>query len=329
MIVVWRVTERCNLTCPFCAYDRRVERPRREASPRAVIQFAEVLAAYQNETGDPVLVSWLGGEPLLWRPLSALTASLRQLGLRLSVTTNGTALASAVMRSHVLEHYAELTVSIDGLVHFHDRSRGWRGGFATLQRILCTLAAEKRRTGSGPLLRVNVVLMRDNVEQFEELCLEVARWGVDEITFNQLGGNDRPEFFPAHRLRPVDVDLLAERVNTLRPRLAAFGTVLRGGERYLARIRSSAAGERLAVDDCGPGERFLFVSEVGIVAPCSFTTDAYGVPIEELTSWRDIVALPFRFAAARTAKRASACGDCPSTQVFDKFDVAHAESSQP
>jgi len=27
MIVLWRVTQKCNLSCPFCSYDRRVTRP--------------------------------------------------------------------------------------------------------------------------------------------------------------------------------------------------------------------------------------------------------------------------------------------------------------
>jgi MoaA/NifB/PqqE/SkfB family radical SAM enzyme len=320
VIVVWRVTERCNLACGFCAYDRRVERPRADAEPGAVLAFGAALAAYQRRTGDQVLVSWLGGEPLLWRPLAGLTAALTgELGLRVSVTTNGTALASPAVRAHLLEHYSEVTVSVDGFAPVHDRLRGWPGGFATLRRAVAALAADKRRAGRGPLLRANVVLMRDNVADFERLCVELSGWGVEEITFNQLGGNDRPEFFPAHRLRPEDVDRLDRRLDALRARLAPAGTALRGGDRYVERIASSTAGRRLPVYECAPGERFLFVSERGVVAPCSFTGDAYGVPLSELATADDVAALPARFAAARGRRRAAVCDDCPSTQVFDKF----------
>lgn len=321
MIVVWRVTERCNLSCSFCAYDRRVERPRAEASPAAILAFGAALAEHQRAAGDPVLVSWLGGEPLLWRPLAALTAAfVRDLGLRVSATTNGTALASRAVRAHVVDHYAELTVSVDGFAPLHDRLRGWPGGFETLRRAVRALAAEKERAGRGPLLRANVVLMRDNVASFERLCGELASWGIEEITYNQLGGNDRPEFFPAHRLRPSDVEQLGEQVARLRDRLAGLGVRLAGGERYVERIRSSAAGRRLPVYDCGPGEAFLFVSEAGLVAPCSFTGDSYAVAIDELSSAADLAALPGRFAAMRGARPAAACGDCPSTRVFAKFD---------
>jgi MoaA/NifB/PqqE/SkfB family radical SAM enzyme len=321
VIVVWRVTERCNLACSFCAYDRRVERSRRDADPEAVLAFGSTLAAYQRATGDAVLVSWLGGEPLLWTPLEGLTTSfVRSLGLAVSVTTNGTALASSKVRAHVLDHYRELTVSVDGLGEAHDRVRGWRGGFALLRRVVPLLAAA-RSPGRGPRLRVNVVLMRDNVEHFGALCLELATWGIDEITFNQLGGNDRPEFWAEHRLRPSDVRRLEELMPQLRENLAQFGVVLRGSERYVERIRASSTGRRLPVYDCGPGERFLFVSDRGLVSPCSFTDNSLGVSITDLVSADDVTSLPARFASERGRRAPLAvCGDCPSTQVFAKFE---------
>ena len=322
MIVVWRVTERCNLACSFCAYDRRVARSRRDADPASVLAFGSALAEYQRVTADAVLVSWLGGEPLLWSPLERLTRTfVHDLGLRVSVTTNGTALASAKVREHLLDCYSEMTVSVDAVGEAHDRIRGWRGGFAQLRRVVPLLAAARWRD-SSPRLRANVVLMRDNVAGFAELCLELATWGIDEITFNQLGGNDRPEFWAGHRLSPNDVDRFAAHLPELRHALAARGVTLRGGDHYIERIRSSAAGRRLPVRDCGPGERFLFVSEQGTVSPCSFTESSFGVPIAELASGEDVAALPWRFGATRDARPASVtvCGDCPSTQVFAKFE---------
>jgi MoaA/NifB/PqqE/SkfB family radical SAM enzyme len=321
MIVVWRVTERCNLACSFCAYDRRLARSRRDADPEAMLALGSALSEYQHAVGDPVLVSWLGGEPLLWAPLEHLTtAFVNDLGLRVGITTNGTALASERVRAHVLDCYDEMTVSVDALGTAHDDLRGWRGGFAQLQRVVPLLAAKRR--ASRPRLRANVVLMRDNIARFPSLCLELAEWGIDEITFNQLGGNDRPEFWAVHRLTPNDVDRLASELIELRRALAMRGVTLRGGERYVERIRSSALGRRLPVRDCGPGERFLFVSERGIVSPCSFTEDALGAPIAELTSGADVAALPARFGASRASRPPSmaACDDCPSTQVFAKFE---------
>jgi MoaA/NifB/PqqE/SkfB family radical SAM enzyme len=152
-------------------------------------------------------VSWLGGEPLQWTPVWELARTFRaDLGLRVSVTTNGTALASPAVRARLIADFAEVTVSVDGLEPFHDAIRGWRGGWTALARGVRALADETRRAGGGPRLRANVVVMRDNVGQLEPLADALAGWGVEELTINQLGGNDRPEFHRAHRLTPADAD---------------------------------------------------------------------------------------------------------------------------
>jgi hypothetical protein len=52
------------------------------------------------------------------------------------------------------------------------------------------------------------------------------------------------------------------------------------------------------------------------VAPCAFTADEYGVALDDIASLDE---LPMRFVAARGARCANACGDCPSTQFFGKF----------
>ena len=95
MIIVWRVTQSCNLSCPFCGFDRRLDRVRRDADVETVARFGAVLSEYQRATGDGVLVSWMGGEPLLWPPLRELTEHFtRRLGMRVSTTTNGTPLGT-------------------------------------------------------------------------------------------------------------------------------------------------------------------------------------------------------------------------------------------
>ena len=87
MIIVWRVVDRCNLSCPFCAFDKSLGFPRSQTDPAEIIRFAGVLADYQARTGDPVLLSWIGGGPLLWAPLESLTNAVSALGLKVSRNT--------------------------------------------------------------------------------------------------------------------------------------------------------------------------------------------------------------------------------------------------
>lgn len=320
MIVLWRVTQRCNLSCPFCAYDRRMTWPRREADAALVRQFGVVLANYQRETGDSVLVSWIGGEPFLFPPLAELTTFFTDdLGLRVSATTNGTLLSRASVRAHVLDHYEELTVSVDGIDRVQNDLRGWLGGYSALRKSIGKLSESRRRRGCGPRLRANVVLMRQTIGDFEKLCGELGEWGIEEITFNQLGGRDRPEFFAAHRLLPEHSAWLVGEIAPLRARLARLGVRLQGSHGYISRIDASARDVTIPILDCHPGEQFLFVNEMGLASPCHFTTQDYGVPVAELVSARDLLGLPGRFAGARRGRRPACCEDCHSTRVFDKF----------
>lgn len=282
MIVLWRVCDTCNLSCPFCAYDKRLTIPRHEADPEQVARFIDLLGDWRRTSGQPILLSWLGGEPLLWRPLAQLTEHALRHGLDLSLTTNGTTLGSPKVREQLVRAYREVTVSIDGPASFHDGMRGWDGAFDKLARYVPALAAERRAAQSPLKVRANIVLMRDNLSFFEELCRTLAGWGFDEISFNQLGGRDRPEFYPGHRLHAADVAVLSGLLPRLRLELAEKGTVLVGSAAYLGRIADSVAGRLLPIRDCRVADEFLFIDEAGRIAPCSFTPEHFGVSVDTM-----------------------------------------------
>jgi MoaA/NifB/PqqE/SkfB family radical SAM enzyme len=319
MIVLWRITERCNYACGFCAYDRRLSGLRREASPTEALRFGRLLTEFGQKTERPVLLSWLGGEPLLWPHIFPTSRALRSDGLAISATTNASTLHREPVRHAILENFAELTVSVDADEAQHDLLRGMRGAWMRARDGITCLDQERRRSGSPLKLRANVVLMRSTLPHFSELCDDLADWGIDEITFNQLGGRDRPEFYPAERLRPEDVGMFKDHVAGLQDRLSKRDVRLCADDRYLDRFGASAANAPLTASDCGLGEDFLFIDERGTIAPCSFSTGDYGVPISEIRTVADLAALPGRFAGRHAKERCATCADCPSTQVFGKF----------
>jgi MoaA/NifB/PqqE/SkfB family radical SAM enzyme len=319
MIVLWRITTRCNYACGFCAYDRSVGGVREDVAPGEAARFGHLLGQWAQALGRRVLLSWLGGEPLLWRPILPLSAALAGSGLRISATTNGSALHRPEARAAILKNFAELTVSVDGPAGIHDRLRGEASAFARVKHGVERLVAERRASGSSLRLRANVVLMQETRPHFASLCEELSDWGVDEITFNQLGGRDRPEFFPAQRLQPADIAALSAELPDAVRRLAARGVRLCADPLYLRRLHASAVGEPLAVGDCELGRDFLFIDERGRVSPCSFSGDDYGVPLSSLRTVADIDQLHDQFVAVDAARRCTACNDCPSTQRFAKF----------
>ena len=223
------------------------------------------------------------------------------------------------MRARILSDFAELTLSVDGTAERHDQLRGAPGSFARIEQSVRALIAEREQSGARLKIRINTVMMRQTVSNFRELCLTLADWGVDEITFNQLGGRDRPEYFPVHSLRPNDVAQLRAMIPALFHDLEQRGVLLYGSELYLDRIAASSKGEPLPVADCKPGEDFYFVDEQGTIAPCSFTTASYGVNVSELKTVADVEGLQGKFNEMRLLRRSKECDDCPSTQIFGKF----------
>ena len=232
-------------------------------------------------------------------------------GAGVALVWTGTVLLGALA---LTESFAELTVSLDGPETLHDRLRGASDAYARVRDGVRALVAERQAAGAPLRLRANVVLMRDTLPHVADLCETLADWGMDEITFNQLGGRDRPEFFPAQRLQVSDVQTLSALLPDLLARLSTRGVRLCADGLYLHRLHASAAGVLLSVPECQLGREFLFVDEHGIIAPCSFSGADYGVPIASVRTIGDIDQLHARFRAAEAARRCAACNDCPSTR---------------
>jgi MoaA/NifB/PqqE/SkfB family radical SAM enzyme len=325
LVVVWRVTAACDLGCWFCEYNRHLRRSRRSVAAEEVINFGRVLAEYAAASGRPVLVSWLGGEPLAWPPLVAAGQRLHDdFGLALGLTTNGWQLGRPGLIQHLAETYAEITMSVDGPPAQHDSGRGAPGLSARLRQAVSELREMRQRRGRGPRLRANTILMRSNVRDLEALCQALAEWGIEEVSFNTLGGQPPGPHYRRERLRPEDTAWLCAALPAIQQRLQARGLRLLGAARYLGRVSDTAAGVPAPVADCHPGVEFLFVDEAGRAAPCAFTSAGYGVPITELRTAQHLDELPARFATLRQQALLAACQDCHSTQVFGKFDWPEA-----
>lgn len=325
MIVVCRVTTRCNLACGFCAYDRRLGFARTSIDEAAVDHLIGLLQAHQNAHPQRVLLSWLGGEPLLWPRWQHWSRRARETGIEVSATTNGSTLHRPDVRAAILEDFSELTISVDALGITFDELRGWPGGFERACAGIATLVDERDHNGARLLLRINVVLMRRTVSVFAALARHLDALGVDEISFNLLGGRDRPEFHAREALTPDALDEFLEQLPGLRAKLDL--RVL-GDAGYGARLSAANRGSRWPVTDCHPGEQFLFVDEHARVAPCAFTGDELGVPVHELECLED---LPARFREVRAGARPQICSACPSTQLAGKFagvDLSHTTSAR-
>ena len=319
-VIVWRITQSCNMKCRFCSYSTQVERLRSDADEREIERLCAVLGEYKRETGEEMLVSWIGGEPFLQKNLIAFSKTLHNSGIDVAATTNGLLLGDGNLRRGICENFSEIVFSLDSFRDCNDDVRQCPGHFDTVSENIRGLDKLRRETGSSLKIKVNTILMRRNASSFEEFCEYLRGIGVDEVTFNQLGGFDRPEFYGDNRLSEEQARELCERLPEMQKRFSEKGFIVRGSSKYLERILKTARGERISIGECMPAEWFWFINENGFISPCSYTSYEYKFDTKEIRSVGDFARAEEFFRLCRKNSRSKWCDDCYCTQVYDKFE---------
>jgi Fe-coproporphyrin III synthase len=123
-VVVWNMTQRCNLKCVHCyarsediCYDN-------ELTHDQALAMMDDLADF----GVPVLL-FSGGEPLVHPKLTEYAQYAVSKGMRAVISTNGTLITkekATVLKQIGLSYVG---ISLDGLEQTHDRFRGVKGSF--------------------------------------------------------------------------------------------------------------------------------------------------------------------------------------------------------
>lgn len=139
-VVVWNVSRTCNLRCSHCYSDSEARRYPGELTFEQGKALLDDLAAF----GVPaVLLS--GGEPLARKDVLDLAAYGRSLGLKFTLSTNGTLIDAATAARIRRLGFAYVGISIDGIGATNDRFRGVAGAFERALRGVraCKAAGQK------------------------------------------------------------------------------------------------------------------------------------------------------------------------------------------
>jgi uncharacterized protein len=136
------VAQKCNLGCTYCYAQEGDFGGAAVSMPLATALASVDLLLSDAGPGDRVNLAFMGGEPLLNRPVlqaattyAARRARERGTTLTFSLTTNGTLLTEE--DGEFLEaHGFAVTISLDGVGEVHDRLRPCKGGQGSYERIL-------------------------------------------------------------------------------------------------------------------------------------------------------------------------------------------------
>lgn len=123
-VVVWNMTQRCNLRCIHCYAQATEKTAADEMSTEEGKALIDDLASF----GSPVIL-FSGGEPLVRPDLPELAEYAVQKGMRAVISTNGTLITPQMARTLKAIGLSYVGISLDGMEPVHDRFRGVPGAF--------------------------------------------------------------------------------------------------------------------------------------------------------------------------------------------------------
>ncbi|MBI2094246.1 MAG: radical SAM protein [Candidatus Omnitrophica bacterium] len=174
-IVVWTMSRRCNLHCVHCYTDSENRSYPNELNLEEAFRMLEDLSQFQIPA---LLLS--GGEPLYHPHFFKIAQYARQLGLKLTISTNGTLIDSSTARKIKETGFSYVGISFDGVGRINDVFRGKQGAF---EEALCGvrhLKAVQQRVG------LRFTLTRRNFEALESIFQLVEQEGIDRVCFYHL-----------------------------------------------------------------------------------------------------------------------------------------------
>jgi radical SAM protein len=281
-LVIWETTQACDLACLHCRAEARAHRDRDELSTLEAMR----LMNHVRRFGRPLFVL-TGGDPLKRPDTVELVEHGARIGLRMAMTPSGTPLVTPeiIRRLHGVG-LSRLAVSLDGsTAEIHDRFRGVAGSYDwTLQMI-------RAAREIGLSTQINTTVVRDNVDDFENLIALMGNLGISlwSVFFLVPTGRARPEDIASpeefervfHRMYDLSKTAPFDIKSTAAPQYRRVILQRQVAERRAGERRESpepltggigfsladGVGRAKGVND---GNGFLFVSHTGDIFPSGF-----------------------------------------------------------
>ena len=258
--IMLSVTDRCTGRCAICKIPERKR-------PEMNLDQIRTLLDQATEMGCQRLGIW-GGEPLIRKDLDEIIRHAKDLGLFVTVDTNGHLIPQSDAALFWVDH---LNITLDGDREAHDAVRG-RGTFEK------TMAGIRHASGRYKFWTITV-LSKANLDQVDWL-LEQAKKYRFQTTFQalhhneQIGCNDdfRPD---PTKLRAVAVKLME---------LKRSGAPIASSMKYLRHLRDWPDYSQERTHDylhraaCQAGRLYCNVDTDGSLYPCSLFIDEMESP---------------------------------------------------
>jgi len=211
-VVVWAITQACNLRCVHCYASASAAPAPNELSHD---EGRALLDDLQTFKVPAVLFS--GGEPLVRPDCVDLIAYARQIGLRCTLSTNGLLIDDAMADRLAEVALQYIGISLDGTQERHDRLRGQLGAFDT------SLAGINRCVKRGIKVGVRFTIHAMNHQDLEPIFDICLAHGVQRLCIYHLAYAGRAGHMQKVDLSGPQTRLVMERIFSRTRQLHAAG----------------------------------------------------------------------------------------------------------
>lgn len=208
-VIVWNVTDACNLNCIHC-YSNSKNRPaENELSTKQAKELLKDLAGF----GIPAVL-FSGGEPLMREDIFDLLALAERLGLPTVLSTNGTLISQDIARKIKTYSVSYVGVSLDGIGEVNDKFRGKKGAFQDALKGIENCRKNGIRTG------LRLTLTKTNVSQLDDFFGLFEQLDIERVCFYHLvpvgrAGNIRNQTLTHQQTRQA-VDVILQKTKKLK-----------------------------------------------------------------------------------------------------------------
>ncbi|MBI4877694.1 MAG: radical SAM protein [Acidobacteria bacterium] len=258
-LVIWEVTQACDLACVHCRASAQPGRSPGELSTEEGYRLLDEIRTF----GEPLTV-FTGGDPLKRGDLFGLLAHSVRIGLRTAVTPSATPLLTGqAIEGFQRAGVARMALSLDGPdAASHDGFRGVSGSFAR------TVFGLDYARGIGLETQVNTAVTQHNFRRLPEIAERVRESGAKlwSVFFLVTTGRAAASMdLTAGEYEQV-FGFLHETAQT-----APFDiktTEAQHYRRYAA--QHGRTGRRLAPAGINDGKGFVFIGHTGDIYPSGF-----------------------------------------------------------
>jgi Fe-coproporphyrin III synthase len=174
-VVVWNVTQRCNLKCVHCYAHAKDNDLKRKLTVREGKHLIDDLA----EFGVPVIL-FSGGEPLVRKDLPELASYAVKKGIRAVISTNGTLITRRIAQNLKDIGLSYVGISLDGMEAINDRFRGVQGAFAS------ALKGIENCKNAGIRVGLRFTINKQNAHQIPEIFKLLEDMDIPRVCFYHL-----------------------------------------------------------------------------------------------------------------------------------------------